>query len=94
MQEDGLGGCRKDGMYSTPERVRAAVRKAVNFGKWFPLAAKATAERTPSLQLRFSAHPIEPRELGRKDGRSIPASSIPLALRPLRARLSFLRGPH
>ena len=77
-------------MYSTPERVRAAVRKAVNFGKWYPLAVKAAA---PSLQPCVPAHPIEPRELGRTDGRSIPGSSIPLALRPLRARLTSLRGP-
>lgn len=87
-----MGGCRKDGMYSTPERVRAAVRKAVNFGKWYPLAVKAKAA-APSLRPYVPAHPIEPRELGRTDGRSIPGSSIPLALRPLRARLNFLRGP-
>jgi hypothetical protein len=34
-----------DRMYSTPEKVRASVRKAVSFGKWFPLYASGATER-------------------------------------------------
>ena len=38
-------GAKVNGMYSTPQRVRASVRSAVRFGEAFPLyAPEATAE--------------------------------------------------
>jgi hypothetical protein len=52
-----------NGMNSTPERVRESVRKAVSFGKSFPLHASASAgqerERALSLERAARANPID-----------------------------------
>jgi hypothetical protein len=77
-------------MHSTPERLRESVRKAVSFGKWFPLdpsaaTERAELERAPSPEPRAPIKLIDVRGLRRPEG-----SSIPYALH---TRLTFLKAP-
>jgi hypothetical protein len=79
-----------NGMYRTPQRLRKAVRRAVSFGKSYPLPARATPEVAKPERASSAARwrPMSPAEVLGIQG--LGTKFKPTRL--LRARIAVLRG--